>query len=118
MLGTKATGLMAVIASIWTLAGCGTGVTVSFGRHPRTVHLRVGEEVSVRKSLGECGSPWSTEPSVIAVEHAPRVDDCSQETVKFKAIGLGNAQIHGALPCRATECTAVGAAIPVVVSRA
>lgn len=107
-----------VCAALGCLAGCGGGMTVSFTRTPHTVHLRVGQELGVRKSRGECGSPWSSMPSVIAVEHPPRQDDCSADTVTFRAKRPGEAQIHGALPCQVPACAGMGAIVPVAVSRA
>jgi hypothetical protein len=108
-----------IVAAVWasSLAGCGGAITVSFTREPHTVHLRLGEEIGVRKSGGECGSPWSTKPEVVAARDAPTRGDCSQETVKFKAIREGTAEIRGALPCRVPECSAMGASIPVIVTR-
>ena len=90
---------------------------MSFTRNPRPVHLRIGDELGVRKSVGECGSPWSTAPSVIKAENPTPVGDCGQETVTFKALKPGAAQIRGALPCHFTQCAAMGASIPVTVRR-
>lgn len=109
--------LLVAAALASSLTGCGDGITVSFTREPHTVHLRLGQAIGVRKSIGECGSPWSTKPDVIAARNPPASDDCSKGTVTFKAIGVGEAQIHGALPCRVPECTAIGAFIPVIVAR-
>ncbi len=92
-------------------------MTVGFSREPHTVHLRVGDEIRITESGGECGSPWSTKPLVIAAQTPPLADGCSGGTVEFKAISPGEAQIRGALRCRVPECTAAAAVIGVVVGR-
>lgn len=107
-----------VLAAAMTLAlaACGGVMTVGFSRQPRTVHLRAGDEIGVSEDAGECGSPWSTRPAVIAAKSQPLAHDCSGGTVKFKAVSTGKAQIRGAVHCHVPDCAAAAAIIRVVVA--
>ena len=105
------------IVSVAALAGCGGPPAILLKTRPQTIELRVGHEVTVHKSAGECGSPWSTAPRVIRARQPPPAGDCSPASVAFKAVGIGTAQIVGQVPCHVPACAAAGARITVHVRR-
>jgi hypothetical protein len=108
---TLVTGVLAVAA----LIGCGGPPRVSFKAKPQMLPLRVGKEVTVQKSVGEFGSPWSTECRVICARHPPSEGDCSPSGVVFRAVGAGTAAIVGQIPCHVPVCAAAGVRILVLV---
>lgn len=74
------------------LAGCAR-IAVSFSRHPRTLHLRLGEEIGVDNSLGGVRRALVHEsPGHWALDRTPP-GDCSQTVVKFRA---ADSHVHDA----------------------
>ncbi len=116
----KARAVITVLSgasAVALLAGCGGPSPLVFKATPQLLRLRVGDRVTVQKSAGECGSPFSTDPRVIVAQNPTRQGDCSPAGIVFKAVGPGSASILGQLPCHHTECMAESARIGVIVRR-